>query len=77
MISCTKFDEFAEFGRIRQIAKDVDPYALVFRDDLGRMFVALSSGQRIRADKFKSMKDSMVFYWLHIVFTIKMGRVVT
>lgn len=72
-----KFDEFAEFGRIRQIAKDVDPYSMVFRDDTGRMFVALSSGMTIQADKFKSMKDSMVYFWLKMIFTIKMGRVVT
>ena len=65
------FEAFSEYGRIRSIAKDVDPYALVFENN-DKLYVALSTGQRVQADKFKDMKDSTVFYWLQLLFTIKM-----
>ena len=64
------FEAFTEYGRIRSIAKDVDPYALVFENN-DRLYVALSSGQRVQADKFKGMKDSTVFYWLKLLLNIR------
>ncbi len=65
------FEAVSEYGRIQSIAKDVDPYALVFENN-DKLYVALSTGQRVHADKFKGMKDSTVFYWLQLLFNIKM-----
>ena len=62
---------FLQFGRIREIAKEVDCYSLTFEHD-NQLYVALSSGQVVAAEKFKSMKDSMVSNWLNLLFTIRM-----
>lgn len=65
------FEAFSEYGRIRRIAKSIDPYSMTFENN-NKLYVALSSGQVVAAEKFKSMKDSMVSNWLNLLFTIRM-----
>ena len=65
------FEAFSEYGRIRRIAKSIDPYSMTFENN-NQLYVALSSGQVVAAEKFKSMKDSMVSNWLNLLFTIRM-----
>lgn len=65
------FEAFSEYGRIRRIAKSIDPYSMTFEKD-NKLYVALSSGQVVAAEKFKSMKDSTVLNWLNLLFTVKM-----
>ena len=65
------FEAFSEYGRIRRIAKSIDPYSMTFENN-NKLYVALSSGQVVAAEKFKSMKDSMVSNWLNLLSTIKM-----
>ena len=65
------FEAFSEYGRIRRIAKSIDPYSMTFENN-NKLYVALSSGQVVAAEKFKSMKDSTVMTWLNLLFTIKM-----
>ena len=65
------FEAFSEYGRIRRIAKSIDPYSMTFEKD-NKLYVALSSGQVVAAEKFKSMKDSTVMTWLNLLFTIRM-----
>ena len=67
----TAFENFQQYGRIRNIAKSVDPYSMTFENN-NTLYVALSSGQVVAAEKFKNMKDSMVSNWLNLLFTIKM-----
>ena len=68
----TDFERFQEYGRIRSIAKDIDPYSLTIEKD-NKLYVILSSKQVIDADKFHLMKDSTVHTWLKLLFDIKMG----
>ena len=63
---------FLQFGRIREIAKDVDEYSLTFEHD-NQLYVAISSGQTIRAEKFKHMTDDAVKHWLQLLFDIRMA----
>ena len=63
---------FLQFGRIREIAKEVDCYSLTFEHD-NQLYVAISSGQTVRAEKFKHMSDEAVKHWLQLLFNIKMG----
>ena len=65
------FEAFSEYGRIRRIAKSIDPYSMTFENN-NKLYVALSSGQVVAAEKFKSMKDSTVSTWLNLLFTIRM-----
>ena len=65
------FEAFSQYGRIRRIAKSIDPYSMTFEND-NKLYVALSSGQVVAAEKFKSMKDSTVMTWLNLLFTIRM-----
>lgn len=65
------FEAFSEYGRIRRIAKSIDPYSMTYENN-NKLYVALSSGQVVAAEKFKSMKDSMVSNWLNLLFTIRM-----
>ena len=65
------FEAFSEYGRIRRIAKSIDPYSMTFENN-NKLYVALSSGQVVAAEKFKSMKDSTVMIWLNLLFTIRM-----
>ena len=65
------FEAFSEYGRIRRIAKSIDPYSMTFENN-NKLYVALSSGQVVAAEKFKDMKDSMVSTWLNLLFTIRM-----
>lgn len=69
----TDFERFQEHGRLRQIAKDVDPYSLVFENN-NHLYVALSTGQTVAADKFHGMRDSAVFHWLNVLFLVGMDR---
>ena len=65
------FEAFSEYGRIRRIAKSIDPYSMTFENN-NKLYVALSSGQVVPAEKFKNMKDSTVSNWLNLLFTIRM-----
>lgn len=65
------FEAFSEYGRIRRIAKSIDPYSMIFENN-NKLYVTLSSGQVVAAEKFKNMKDSMVSNWLKLLFTIRM-----
>ena len=67
------FERFQEYGRIRRIAKKVDPYSLTIERD-NKIYVVLSSKQIISADKFHGMRDAAVFGWLNMLFTIKMDK---
>ena len=66
------FEAFSEYGRIRRIAKSIDPYSMTFENN-NNLYVALSSGQVVAAEKFKNMKDSTVSNWLNLLFTIRMN----
>ena len=61
---------FLQFGRIREIAKEVDCYSLTFEHD-NQLYVAISSGQTIRAEKFKYMSDDAVKHWLKLLLNIR------
>lgn len=61
---------FLQFGRIREIAKEVDCYSLTFEHD-NQLYVAISSGQTIRAEKFKHMSDDAVKHWLKLLLNIR------
>ncbi len=61
---------FLQFGRIREIAKKVDCYSLTFEHD-SQLYVAISSGQTIRAEKFKHMSDDAVKHWLKLLLNIR------
>lgn len=63
-------DNFLQFGRIREIAKEVDCYSLTFEHD-NQLYVALSSGQTIKAEKFKHMTDDAVRHWLKLLLIIR------
>ena len=69
----TNFERFQEYGRLRQIAKDADPYALVF-EEKEKLYIALSTGQIVRAGKFRHMKDHTVLTWLQLLFNIGFKR---
>lgn len=66
------FEAFEEYGRIRRIAKSIDPYSMTFENN-DQLYVALSTGQTVAADKFSIMSDKAVYDWLHLLFNIKMG----
>lgn len=61
---------FLQFGRIREIAKDVDEYSLTFEHD-NQLYVAISSGQTVRAEKFKHMSDDAVKHWLTLLLNVR------
>lgn len=64
------FENFLQFGRIRDIAKSVDPYSMTFENN-DELYVAISSGQTIRAEKFKHMSDDAVKHWLKLLLNIR------
>ena len=66
------FEAFGEYGRIRRIAKSIDPYSMTFENN-DQLYVALSTNQVIAADKFVIMSDKAVHEWLQLLFNIKMG----
>lgn len=66
------FKAFSEYGRIRRIAKSIDPYSMTFENN-NQLYVAISSGQTIRAEKFKHMSDDAVKHWLKLLFNIRMA----
>ena len=67
------FERFKEHGRLREISKKVDPYSLVFENN-NHLYIALSSGQTVSADKFHGMRDFAVYSWLKVLFTIGMDK---
>ncbi len=69
----TGFERFQEYGRIRSIAKDVDPYSLTFEKD-DRLKVALSTGQVIDAENFHHLRDTAVYGYISMIFTIGMDK---
>ena len=69
----TDFERFQEHGRLRQISKDVDPYSLVFENN-DHLYIALSSGQTVSADKFHGMRDFAVYSWLKVLLTIGLDK---
>lgn len=66
------FEAFSEYGRIRRIAKSIDPYSMTFENN-NKLYVAISSGQTIRAEKFKHMSDDAIKHWLKFLFDIRMA----
>lgn len=66
----TAFENFQQYGRIRNIAKSVDPYSITFENN-GELYVAISSRQTIRAEKFKHMTDDAVKHWLKLLLNIR------
>ena len=69
----TDFERFQEHGRLRQISKDVDPYSLVFENN-NHLYIALSSGQTVSADKFHGMRDFTIYCWLKVLLTIGLDK---
>ena len=69
----TDYERFQEHGRLRQISKDVDPYSQVYENN-NHLYVALSTGQSVAADKFHGMRDFAVYSWLKVLFTIGMDK---
>ena len=66
----TDFENFQQYGRIRNIAKSIDPYSITFENNR-ELYVAISSGQTIRAEKFKHMSDDAVKHWLKLLLNIR------
>lgn len=66
----TAYENFQQYGRIREIAKRVDPYSITFENN-GELYVAISSGQTIKAEKFKHMSDNAVNYWLQLLLNVR------
>ena len=66
----TDFENFQQFGRIRNIAKSVDPYSMTFESS-NELYVALSSKQVVAAEKFKHMSDNVVKHWLKLLLNIR------
>ena len=66
----TAYENFLQFGRIRNIAKSIDPYSMTFENN-DQLYVAISSGQTIRAEKFKHMSDDAVKHWLKLLLNIR------
>ena len=68
----TDFERFQEYGRLKKIARDADPYSCIYENNK-HLYIALSSDQTVRADKFHYMKDSTVFNWLRLLLNIRLG----
>ena len=73
VLNLTDYERFQEHGRLRQISKDVDPYSLVYENN-NHLYVALSTGQSVAADKFQTISDAAVKSWLTVLFTIGMDK---
>lgn len=65
------FERFQEYGRLRRIAKSVDVYSVVFERNK-QLYVALSTGQVIKADHLHERTDIAVYGWLTTIFLIGM-----
>ena len=64
------FERFQLYGRIRNIAKSVDCYSCTFENN-NKIYVALSSGQVISAEKFALISDRAVKIWLQLLLNIR------
>ena len=65
----TDFERFQEYGRVRRIAKEVDPYSMTFERD-NQLYVAISSGHIIKAHKFRIQSDDAVRNWIKLMLDI-------
>ena len=66
----TDYERFLLYGRVRNLVKDTDVYSCTFEKD-NKIYVALSSGQVICADKFAHMSDKAVTSWLKLLLMIR------
>ncbi|MBP5427056.1 MAG: hypothetical protein J6Y29_04110 [Clostridiales bacterium] len=66
-----KYKDWIEYGRIRKCAKEVDCYSMLVERN-NHLFIYLSTGQEIKADKFKGVRDDAIKSWLTVLFTIGM-----
>ena len=66
----TDYERFQQYGRIRNIVKSVDIYSCVYERD-NNIYVALSSGQVINAEKFAGLTDNAVRTWLTLLLNIR------
>lgn len=64
------FERFLHYGRMRRVVKSVDRYSCVFEQNK-KLYIALSTGQVIGADKFANMSDRAVISWLMLLFLIR------
>ena len=64
------FERFRFYGRVHMIVKSVDDYGCVYERN-NKIYVALSSGQIIRADKFAGLSDKAVRTWLTLLLNIR------
>lgn len=67
----TDFERFKEYGRLRRIAKSIDPYSMVFEKNK-ELYIALSTGQVLKAEHFHERSDNAVYGWLTTLFYIGM-----
>lgn len=63
--------DWLEYGRIRKCAKSVDCYSVMVERD-HHYYIYLSTGQEVKADKFKGLKDKAIIGWLMVLYTIGM-----
>ena len=68
----TDFERFQEFGRIRQIAKDADKRSVTYEKNR-QLYIKLSSGQVIGADKFHGFRDSTIFGYIKMFLSFRGG----
>ena len=68
-ISEEAFENWKQYGRIRRLAKKVDPYACTFENN-GEMRIALSTGQTIGADKLMHLSDDGASAFIYLIYTI-------
>lgn len=68
-ISEEAFENWKQYGRIRRLAKKVDPYACTFENN-GEMRIALSTGQTIGADKLVHLSDLGASSYINLIFAI-------
>ena len=66
----TDYERFQQYGRIRNIVKSIDIYSCVYERD-NNIYVALSSGQIIPANKFAGISDNAVRTWLTLLLNIR------
>ena len=68
-----RYEEWLEYGRIRKCAKAVDCYSVLVERGWS-LYIYLSTGQEVKADKFKGLKDEAIIGWLTVLYTIGRDR---
>ena len=63
-------EHFFFYGRVRKIVKSVDAYSCVFEKN-NHIYIALSSGQVINAEKFALISDKAAATWLKLLLNIR------